>query len=182
LLRAPLAIFQYQFYRAIGVLWYFHREHKRLVNGVFGGFALLGVLTILRCSSLEEEWHLLFENGAAGIWGVSTKGALLILLVVAFRLLRKLLTRRYFARLSRSSYTLYLFHYPMLCVIFSIFHLDYLGWDVLSRGVFLLVITCGIVIACHVLAVPLENKTAWLSRMDRIRARWKATALADHKT
>ncbi|MGB0578738.1 MAG: acyltransferase family protein [Limisphaerales bacterium] len=167
----PLAISQYLFYWTIGALWYFHRRHARWVNAVFGVVVVLGMAAVPRCLALKEDWNLIFENGAAGVLGIPIKGALLILLALTFPALRRLPTRRFFARVSRSSYTLYLFHYPMLCLIFSVFHLDYLDWGVWPRVLFLCVVTGGTVIACHLLATPLENKTAWLARADRVWAR-----------
>lgn len=168
----PLAVFQYFFYWLIGSLLLLRKERPQTVNLILAAIVLGGCLAALRCATLETNWSLLFENGAAGVWGVPIKGGLLVALASTAPLIRRLPSRRVFARVSRSSYTLYLFHYPMLCLAFSLFHLDYLDWGFGSRAIFVLCLTGGILVACHLLATPLEDKRAWTGRFDRLWSRW----------
>ena len=166
----PLTVFQYYFYWLIGALLYLRKKWPRPIIGILGVIIVAGVLAAIRCSMLAENWSLLFENEAAGIWGIPIKGALLIVLASLVPIVGKLPTREFFVWFSRSSYTLYLFHYPMLCLAFSFFHLDYLDWGPLSRGTFLFALSGLVLVVCHLIALPLENKRAWLSRFDQL---WK---------
>ena len=164
----PLDVFQYFFYWTIGALLFARRIWPRPVGWLLGALVVLGGVSLVRCMKLSEDWNLLFENGAAGIWGIPIKGALLVLSALLVPLARRMPTRQLFVRLSRSSYTLYLFHYPLLCLAFSIFHLDYLEWSSVSRGVFLLGLTFGILGGCHWLAGVLEDKRGWSTWFERL--------------
>lgn len=169
----PLAVFQYFFYWLIGALLFLRPSRPRLINSILGCILLIGAGASVYCLQLNTSWNLIFENGTAGLWGVPVKGALLILLAATFPIFRSLPSRQIFARLSRSSYTLYLFHYPTLCLAFSLFHLDYLNWGPSMRITFLASLTIGILAGCHLLAWPLEDKQVWIKRFDQLWMRIK---------
>ena len=163
----PLTVFQYFFYWGIGALLFLRKQWPIPISLILVGIVAVGAMSGIRCFQLEESWSLIFENEAAGVWGIPIKGGLLIVLALVIPLIRKLPIHQTFARLSRSSYTLYLFHYPMLCLAFSVFHLDYLDWSPLARAVFLFCLTSLILIICHLLALTLEDKRGWMARFDR---------------
>ena len=114
------------------------------VGWLLGALVVLGGVSLVRCMKLSEDWNLLFENGEAGIWGIPIKGALLVL--SALLVSAGPTDADPSALRATFPFLLYpiLFHYPLLCLAFSIFHLDYLEWSSASRGVFLLGLTFGI--------------------------------------
>jgi peptidoglycan/LPS O-acetylase OafA/YrhL len=69
------------------------------------------------------------------------------------------------AFLSRSSYTLYILHFPILLLLFSFFHLRFLGWSTAERSCFLGAGTLFIVVISSLLARVLENRTLWNSAL-----------------
>ena len=157
----PLDLGQYFGYWIIGSICYFRSRFHRLANGVLALIVVSGVLCLLRCANLQEPWNLIMANGAAGVWGVPVKAAILIALISLLGLIPRLPLRHLFHAVAPSSYTLYLFHYPFMILAFSVFHLSYLDWSPITRAVFVVLLIVGVVALSHRLGKWLENKSFW---------------------
>lgn len=124
-------------------------------------FLLLVVLCILPQSVVGA---LMLAQGTPGAWGWMTVPTMLVLLmagVLLFMAVRKLMPRPWIRLLSgfgKSSYTLYLIHFPLLALLFSLFHRRYMEWDTMARSWFLVTITILILMLARLLARFLENR------------------------
>lgn len=67
-------------------------------------------------------------------------------------------------KLAPSSYTLFIIHWPLMMLIFSLFHAQFLTWEAPIRILFLVGMNLGIIAIAHFAALVLEDKQVWLSR------------------
>lgn len=163
LVLRPLDLGQYFGCWIIGSICYFRPRFPRLANGILALVVATGLLCLLRCVNLREPWNLVMDNGAAGMWAVPVKAAILVMLISLLGWIPHMPLRHVFHALAPSSYTLYLFHYPVMILAFSLSHLAYLDWSPLTRATFVVLLVLGVVALSHRLARWLEHKSFWRS-------------------
>jgi hypothetical protein len=84
-------------------------------------------------------------------------------------------------KLARSSYTLFIIHWPLLMFYFSLFHAQFITWEAPMRILFLVGMNLGIIAIAHFAALFLEDKQAWLRRGNAVWQRITYGSGADHK-
>lgn len=140
-------------------------ELRKLIDIALIGIVLLGILCF--AMKVRSGFHL-WEKGLV----IPIKLSLIIILTVLFFKLGKSARQQTisdaFRVLSKSSYSLYVLHFPVLCFLFSVFHKDFSRWSFECQSLFLLVISIVILWFSHVLARFLENKYFWGKMLDRI--------------
>lgn len=156
----PVSLFQYFFYWFIGSLLYLLYLGKK-----FAGVSIAAIVV----SGLVVASYLLYNNislgivvgGPVGGWVMLMKGTILIIVTPLIFVIPKIPFQRLFRNLAKSSYTLYVFHFPMLCLMFSVFHEGFMAWGALNRAFFLMILISGITLICHYFATYLEDKNRW---------------------
>jgi len=159
----PFDLMQYVFYWLLGSLLFASTKLPSLVRYLFLSVFLCGILALLIFALKPTSWSmdLITGRGLPGLAGIAVKGSILIALASLMPFISLLPCRRFFASLAPSSYTLYVFHFPILCLLFSLFHLSYLGWSIPLKVIFLIVVIIATLISCHILAKFLEDRKRW---------------------
>lgn len=162
ILLSPLGIefWQYVLYWGLGsCLWMCTYLRKRSLF-----FLLVGLCILPGCIVGAMAW----VHGIPDTWGwriAPTMLALLMAGVLLFMVVRKLMPRpliRLFSGFGRSSFTLYVIHFPLLVLLFSFFHRHYtMEWGTMARSLFLVGITVLILMVARLLARFLENRRLW---------------------
>ena len=159
----PFDLMQYVFYWLLGSLLFARTKFPALVRYLFLSVFLCGILALIIFALKPTSWSidLITGKGLPGLAGIALKGSILIALASLMPFISCLPFRRFFASLAPSSYTLYVFHFPILCLLFSLFHLSYLGWSIPLKVTFLILVIIATLISCHILAKFLEDRKTW---------------------
>ncbi len=151
---------EYTAYWALGAVisLYLHFNKKwRFFPGILTLAALPGLIICL--VSPTRLWPL--HHGG---YALPINFSVLIIFTGIFRLLLNSnlgLIGHLGIHLSRSSYTLYIIHFPILLLLFSFFHLKFLAWGGLPRALFISLTIILIVLVADRLALVLENRKLW---------------------
>ncbi|MEI6604257.1 MAG: acyltransferase [Verrucomicrobiota bacterium] len=178
----PFEIMQYLFYWMLGSLLLIKPQFPRLVRFAFFAVIFCGFFTLLMFAiKPAAKIDLVTGIGFPGLATISVKGTILLVLASLIPLMSHIPFLRCFALLAPSSYTLYVFHFPILCMLFSAIHIKYLSWSTLTKATFLIVTIIAIMVLCHYLAKILENRSAWHARLERVVGRVPSLMNLFHK-
>jgi peptidoglycan/LPS O-acetylase OafA/YrhL len=122
-------------------------------------------------------WYCDFDYALwEGRKAIAIKPGLIVLMVAIFSGIRKSRAWAWLARGFRyfagCSYTLYVVHFPLLCLAFSLFHLRYMSWGLYPKGLFLVGLVIGVLALSSWLSTLLENKAFWKQVLLRLHERY----------
>lgn len=155
----PVDVLQYFFYWSIGAFLFLYKKNSKFITKCF---ICMGLFSILIFAFLVhyDMFDLVNAKGINSLLFVPINASFLLLLSI-FLFNCKIPFQIIFIFISRSSYTLYVFHFPILCLLFSFFHHDFVNWSNFDRSVFLILICSFILIISHILSLFLEDKLYW---------------------
>lgn len=166
----PLTVMQFLLYWFVGSVLFLRKRYP-----AFAKIALI-ILLLAATSSVcfsvftARSINLVSLNGSAGFLAIPIKAAILVGMAFLVPLVNFFPFHHFFCGLAKSSYTLYIFHFPILCLLFSFFHLPFLRWGVGERAAFLAFVIFSILLICHLLALYLEDKKYWQTRLQLLIA------------
>lgn len=152
-------LFEFGVYWFLGAAFRMHQESKNGARIRLGIFAALAVPGVWIC--MTDPYRLIPANQGALSLPISL--AVLIVLTAILQLVPRGFTLwehpgRF---LARSSYTLYIIHFPILAMSFSLFHERFVHWHGPGRIVFLIGVACANLIIAHFAALFLEDRARW---------------------
>lgn len=156
----PFATLQYFIYWAIGSMIYF-RDVSRICGRILYLLVVLSVMVLASYLFFGLPIELVTGRGLFSLPFVAVKAGVLVVLFLVVINSRFLLLKGFFVGLAKSSYTLYVCHFPLLCLSFSIFHVQFKKWDVGERGLFLFGIVIFLLGFSKLLARWLEERAVW---------------------
>lgn len=152
-------LFEFGAYWFLGAAFRLHQEFKKAAKVRVAVFGLLAVIGLAIC--LRDPYKLVPAN--QGSLSLFINLAVLIVLTAILRLIPGRFTWWEFPGrfLAHSSYTLYIIHFPILALLFSLFHERFVKWGSAERiGFLLLVVVFNLAIA-HFAALILEDRARW---------------------
>jgi peptidoglycan/LPS O-acetylase OafA/YrhL len=166
----PMSLGQYVGYWVIGSVLYFHFAGLPWAGKALNLTCFAGGLAVVTAILAGVKLDLVQGVGVGGLVAIPIKAALILIGARAVALLKYCPGLGMFVWLSRSSYTLYVFHFPLLCLVFSLTHQQYLAWSSEQKVTFLFLLGISIIVFSHFLAFIVENKSigAWI-----VRRLWK---------
>jgi peptidoglycan/LPS O-acetylase OafA/YrhL len=181
----PLDIGQFFVYWCIGSLFAINDRFPHISRCGIAAIMSIGAVSLGFCLFRGMDIDLVFGQGSVGLLLIPVKSAILIVLTLLLPLFAKIPGLGIFSHMAKSSYTLYVLHFPLLLLLFSFFHVEYMKWSPSSRGVFLATAGVAILTGCHFLAKPLEDKRTWATKgklcFSWIAPIYKQIILSHHK-
>lgn len=152
-------LFEFGVYWFLGAAFRLHQEFKKVALVHIATFTLLTAIGLAIC--LKDPYKLLPSN--QGGLSLVINLAVLIVLTAILRLVPERFTWWEFPGrlLADSSYTLYIIHFPILALLFSLFHERFVKWSGAERSVFLLLIVVFNLAVAHFAALFLEDRARW---------------------
>lgn len=152
-------LFEFGAYWFLGAAFRMHQESKKGAMIRLGIFAAMAIPGLLIC--VTAPYKLIPAN--QGVLSLPINLAVLIVLTAILQLVPGRFTfwehpGRY---LAHSSYTLYIIHFPILAMVFSLFHERFVHWSSLGRIAFLIGVACVNLVIAHFAALFLEDRARW---------------------
>lgn len=142
----------------VALFFYFNRAGtspaKWYVGAIFTFFVLTLINVLLAFSVLE------------GAFVHNYLSAIIIIIALCFAGRTQQIIFLHFSKLADSTYTLYLFHFPLMLFCYALIRDNY---DLLPIHYFTVadIFTLSIVLTCHFVSRILENRRLWLSVFNR---------------
>lgn len=163
----PAGILQFWIYWGLGSIFYFHKRHNRITNSIL--LALLSWCVISIIIYIKDKSIINFTATRPDelLLHIPIKCSVIIILAYYLNRFGYIPLQNTFEKVAKFSYTLYVMHFPTICIAFSIFHIDYMQWSAIGKTAFLIALAVFNLACCYLLAKVLENKALWIRIFSR---------------